>query len=200
MGEREMTRYAFISHMEAFMKKLLTEPLKADTDEFLKSFGIGSKEAIKLLMDGGIVERSEKIKNGGTDKSGKRLPDTFTIKYRIPRKDYTKKMRNLYINEFEKNEIEDSPLNKEKEVDEATAGACAGAYSAPLFGQPIRRKLYITSEQAEYLKKVLSEEVGSMDMGYDAPFGNKKGNKGNDFFKDANNHKGIIASGIPENN
>lgn len=199
MGEREMTRYAFISHMEAFMKKLLAEPLKADTDEFLKSFGIGSKEALKMLMDGGVIERSEKIKNNA-DEYGKRLPDSFTVKYRIPRKDYTKKMRNLYINEFEKNEIEDSPLNGEKEVDEATAGACAGAYSAPLFGQPIRRKLYITSEQAEYLKKVLSEEVGGMDMGYDAPFGDKKGNKGNDFFKDANNHKDIIAGGIPENN
>ena len=36
MAHTEMTRYAFISHMEDYIKKLLTDPLHADTDDFLK--------------------------------------------------------------------------------------------------------------------------------------------------------------------
>ena len=35
-SHKEMTRYAFISHMEDYIKKLLKDPLHADTDEFLK--------------------------------------------------------------------------------------------------------------------------------------------------------------------
>ena len=36
-NHKEMTRYAFISHMEDYMKQLLKDPLHADTDEFLNN-------------------------------------------------------------------------------------------------------------------------------------------------------------------
>ena len=40
MGQHtEMTRHAFISHMEDYMKKLLKDPIHADTDDFLKYHG-----------------------------------------------------------------------------------------------------------------------------------------------------------------
>ena len=120
VNHKEMTRYAFISHMEDYMKQLLKDPLHADTDEFLKYHGLNGPKALSLLMkreitddeNSAILLKKISIKDNGMDDNGKRLKDTFTIKYRIPRKDYTKKMRNLYINLFENNIIENSPLNE----------------------------------------------------------------------------------------
>lgn len=120
LNHKEMTRYAFISHMEDYIKKLLTDPIKADTDEFLKYHKIDGPKALSLLTkcsnpddeNSAIVIKTVGIKDNGRDEDGNKLRDTFTIKYKVPRKDYTKKMRNLYINLFESNIIEDSPLNE----------------------------------------------------------------------------------------
>lgn len=116
----EMTRYAFISHMEDYMKKLLTNPLTADTDEFLKSHGIDGPKAMTILTkrtdpedeNSAIVIKKTSIKDNGVDDNGNRLKDTFSVKYRVPRKDYTKKMRNLYISLFESNIIDKCPITE----------------------------------------------------------------------------------------
>lgn len=119
--DKKMTRYAFISHMEDYMKKLLKDPLRADTDEFLKSFKIDGPVALKMLLrksnpndeTSSILMRTEKIKDNGFDDNGKRNKDSFEITYKIPRKDYTKKMRDLYITLFESNIIKGSPIEEE---------------------------------------------------------------------------------------
>ena len=119
-GHKEMTRYAFISHMEDYIKKLLKDPLHADTDEFLKYHKIDGPKALSILTkrfdpddkNSAVIIKSTKIKDNGFDENGKRIPDTFTVVYKAPRKDYTKKMRNLYINLFESNIIENSPINE----------------------------------------------------------------------------------------
>lgn len=352
MGKHdEMTRYAFISHMEDYMKKLLTNPLKADTDEFLKSHGIDGPRAMKILTmrtdpndeNSSIVIKKTAIKDNGTDENGKRLKDTFSVKYRIPRKDYTKKMRNLYISLFESNIVEGCPINegawgygildndealdyqsettkkyllkvmndiktakdsdskwakvgvlvdflKKYKSDElqvtddyttainvakstlkqlfnddafisswddegkiksslkkafndvsalrynedimiaddeptmdrgkvqagpvpgdgklmedgegggATSADASGQYTTPLFGGPVRRKtMYITQEQADFVRKTINEEEGDCPVqsriggfGYTAPIGDGKNNKGNDFYKEANDHKDMM--------
>jgi hypothetical protein len=120
MAHTEMTRYAFISHMEDYIKKLLTDPLHADTDDFLKYHKIDGPKALSILTKradpedekSAILIKTTKIKDNGSDENGKRLPDTFTVHYKAPRKDYTKKMRNLYITLFESNIIENSPINE----------------------------------------------------------------------------------------
>lgn len=118
--EEEMTRYAFMSHMEDFMRELLRDPIRAKTDKFLNDFGIDGPVALKMLLkrtdpndeSSAILVRSERIKDNGVDDNGKRNKDTFEIKYKIPRKDFKKKLRNLYINLFENNIIDNSPLNE----------------------------------------------------------------------------------------
>jgi len=201
----EMTRYAFISHMEDYMKKLLKDPMHADTDEFLKSHDIDGPKALSILLkksnpedeNSSIIVRTEKIKDNGVDDNGKKKPESFTVKYKIPRKDYTKKMRNLYINLFESNIVNDDILKEDGEGGGATSADASGQYSMPLFGKPIKRKtMYITQEQADYIKKTLKEEavmdtpIG--DFGYDAPIGDGKKNKKNDFYADANDHKDMM--------
>lgn len=201
----EMTRYAFISHMEDYMKKLLKDPMHADTDEFLKSHDIDGPKALSILLkksnpedeNSSIIVRTEKIKDNGIDDNGKKKPESFTVKYKIPRKDYTKKMRNLYINLFESNIIADDILKEDGEGGGATSADASGQYSTPLFGKPIKRKtMYITQEQADYIKKTLKEEavmdtpIG--DFGYDVPIGDGKKNKKNNFYADANDHKNMM--------
>lgn len=119
-NHKEMTRYAFISHMEDYIKKLLKDPLHAVTDDFLKYHKIDEPMALSILTkradpkneNSAILIKTTKIKDNGSDKNGKRLPDTFTIHYKAPRKNYNKKMRNLYISLFESNIVENSPLNE----------------------------------------------------------------------------------------
>lgn len=190
----EMTRYAFISHMEDYMKKLISNPLKADTDEFLRDHGIEGPIALKMLLKrtdpsdetSAVIIRTEKIKDNGTDENGKRLPDSFTVKYKIPRKDYSKKMRNLYINMFESNIVDGCPINEED-----GGGAISGGDgyndgvstfsvtpqenalgdATPKAAFPIVRKkmptdesknqrtVFLTEEQVSYIKQKLEEEA-----------------------------------------
>jgi len=119
-NHKEMTRYAFISHIEDYLKQLLKDPLHADTDEFLKYHGLNGPDTLSLLLKRSIPDdetsailiKKVSIKDNGIDDNGKRLKDSFTVKYSIPRKDYTKKMRNLYINLFESNIIENDIINE----------------------------------------------------------------------------------------
>ena len=296
----EMTRYAFISHMEDYMKKLLTDPQKAEPDDFLKSFGLDGPVCLDILLkrngdndpESAIILRKERIVKGEPDDNGKPGKDSFAIKYTVPRKNYTRKMRNAYIGLFEDyrcsnklieenmdktipdystilNEINanrlpelskvsiekkgnkvkfifgknmwgltdelgkiskeikklsktnnvylvDSNLDplddvydltvrldpidkKEEEIENkvrlerqkkevnkdmnedcevsggATSADASGQYSQPLSKEPVRRKLYITQKQYNYIKKKLMEdcpaEINTIfgDFGYDAP-------------------------------
>ena len=108
----ELTRYGFMSHMEAYMKQLLTNPKKAEVDDYLKSHGIDNEKALKLLLkktdpnneESAVLVKKTKIKTGEDGK------DIFTISYKIPREGYKKKMRKLYINCFESNIVEGCPI------------------------------------------------------------------------------------------
>ena len=62
----EMTRYAFISHMEDYMRRLVKDPLHADTDSFLKEHGIDAPTALNMLVSvrratGDLPKRLEKV-------------------------------------------------------------------------------------------------------------------------------------------
>ena len=46
----EMTKYGFISHLEAYIKQLLNDPSTANVDVFLKKHGIDNEVALKMLL------------------------------------------------------------------------------------------------------------------------------------------------------
>lgn len=193
--KKEMTRYAFISHMEDYLKKLLSDPLKADTDDFLKSYDIDGPKALEILTKrsnpddetSAVVIKSASIKDNGFNEDGKKNKDTFVVKYKIPRKDYTRKMRDLYINLFESNIIDGSPINEEGDA------SASGQFTAPAFGPVMRRTLFITEEQAEYLKEATAGDSSFM---YTAPM--SKGREHDKFYSEAMDHKDIIEKGIPK--
>ena len=114
----EMTKYGFISHLEAYIKQLLNDPSTANVDDFLKKHGIDNEVALKMLLktnsndpSSAILIKSTSIRpdKESVDKNGGKTPkDVFHIKYKLPRKDYAKKMRNLFSNIYEKNINEDA--------------------------------------------------------------------------------------------
>lgn len=116
----EMTRHAFIAHMEDYIKKLLKDPLRADTDKFLKYHNINGPKALSILTkradpkdeNSAVLIQKEVIRNNGYDENGKRKRDTFRVVYKAPRKNYYEKMRNIYIDLYESNIIESSPITE----------------------------------------------------------------------------------------
>lgn len=119
--EEEITRYGFISHMESYIKQLLQHPEKASVDDYLMKFGINSPKALVALLkrtdpsdeNSAVLIRTEKIKTDKENAEDGDVPkDKFHIKYKLPRKDYMKKMRNLYISMFENYITNNNTLNE----------------------------------------------------------------------------------------
>lgn len=183
MKENELTRYAFMSHMKDYMKELLKNPLKADTDEFLHGFGIDGPSALKMLIKktdpndeySSVVIRSERIKDNGYDENGNRNKDTFEVKYKIPRKDFKKKLRNLYINLFESNIIDGSPINEDINMHEMPLSSAPNPFKDKSFGRVQsqcvpdstgdRFAQYVNDNEKGYEPKLIDDEKENLTEG-----------------------------------
>lgn len=166
--DEEVTFYSFLSHLKYFLKDLLKHPADAKPDEFLASKKLTRGKLLKLLLNSGIIEKTEKI----NDESG---VANMSIKFNIPRKNFESKVRKLHIRLFEKN----TPVRKLQEDGEGTmAGATSadssGQFSQPLFGVQ-RRRIYISEEGMNAIEeeiKSLDEVTATFNVGsytYDAP-------------------------------
>jgi hypothetical protein len=174
-ANNEITYYAFLSHIKLYLKKLLLNPISAQPDEFLKNYGLDGKILNSKLIDNNIIVKSEKIESS-TEK------DKFKITYKIPRKNFERKIKRLYISLFEQNIIDDNILNEDGCAGVMQGGGGnpnAGQFEQPIFGKPIRRKtIYVTQEQYDKLQNLKEETVMDtivVDFGYDAPSFAKKG-------------------------
>lgn len=63
----------------------------------------------------------------------------------------------------------EKPINEDGEGGGATAADASGQFSQPLFGEPIKRKIYVTREQFERLKEAVEVDNRFGEFGYDAP-------------------------------
>lgn len=181
-NKKEMTRHAFINGMEAFMRALFKDPKTAETNEILTDYGIDGRKAVDILTkrtdksnpESAVLIKKTRIKQK-INKDGSR-EDEFRIRYSVPRKDYLKKLRNLYITLFENNIINGTIIKEDGEggciaMDGgATAGATnaqsSGQYNAPI-GKPIKRTFYMTRKQADTITEMAAADAGNYQ--YDAP-------------------------------
>lgn len=185
----EITFFGFLSHTKAFLKDLLVNPLTADVDTYLKENGLDRESFINILLSKNILEKDTKIE----DKNGS---DKFMVSFKIPKRNFERKMRRLYSALFEIHEIQESYLNKVELHETDCAGAMqgggtnpdAGQFTAPI-GKVQRRRIYVTNEQLNIIKETSTSDAGNYQ--YDVPL---NFNNGND---PAYNHKNIIAKGIP---
>ena len=175
----EITFFGFFSHVKFFLKKLLVNPLNADIDDYLKDNNLNRKELLNLLLTRNIIEKETKIDN----KNGK---DKFYVSYKIPKRNFERKMRRLYTSLFETNEINESLISETDCGGAMQAGGTnpdAGQYTQPL-SKVQRRKIYVTQEQSDFLKEMTTHDAGNYQ--YDVPLNFNNG-------KDPSyNHKNII--------
>lgn len=175
----EITFFGFFSHIKNFLKQLLVDPLNADIDDYLKDNNLNRKELLNLLLTRNIIEKETKIDN----KNGK---DKFYVSYKIPKRNFERKIRRLYTSLFETNEINESLISETDCGGAMQAGGTnpdAGQYTQPL-GKVQRRKIYVTQEQSDFLKEMTTHDAGNYQ--YDVPlnFNNSK--------DPSYNHKNII--------
>ena len=195
----DITFFGFLSHIKAFIKKLLTSPLDADIDEYLKRNGIDKKDLLEKMLERNILEKETKIE----ECDGK---DKFVVVYKVPKKNFERKIRRLYSSIFEINEISESETLSEDGATSCGSAMQGGGLNpdAGQFIQPLgkkdkkngsdvlRRKIHITTEQSKILKEMGSGDAG--DYQYTVPL---NFNNGND---PTYNHKNIMAKSFPKNN
>lgn len=200
----DITFFGFLSNTKAFLKELLTNPLNADVNEYLTRHGMDRKTLLNVLMERGIVEKDTKI----DETNGK---DCFSVSYKIPKRNFERKMRRVYSSLFEKNEIQESTIFEDAGGGPGCGTCMQGGGLNPDEGQYVqpfgkvqrrkmggkteindsvkRRKIYVTEEQAKILQEMGTQDAG--DYQYDVPF---KFNGGND---PAYDHKNIMAKSFP---
>lgn len=173
-----ITYHGFLVHIKNFLGNLLKDPANAKVDDYLLKYGLYKAKLLQKLLKRGIIIRDEKIIEIEGEKP------KFSIKYKVLRMDFDKKLRRMFAELCEVNlpEHKPSPENID-ECDSIGGGATSAAAvnaSAPIapLSKPIRRKVYMTREQAEYAKKVVEEEkmneatttAGAGNYQYDVPF------------------------------
>lgn len=185
----EITFFGFLSHTKAFLKELLVSPLTADIDDYLKDNGLERETFISSLLSKNILEKETKIETQNDS-------DKFMISYKVPKRNFERKIRRLYATLFEQNEIQESCLSEIDLNETDCAGAMqgggtnpdAGQFTAPI-GKVQRRRIYVTNEQLDIIKETATSDAG--DYQYDVPLNFNNG-------KDpAYNHTNMIAKGIP---
>lgn len=181
----ELTFFGFFSHVKNFLKQLLISPISADIDDFLKKQGLTKEELLKIFIEKHVIEKDTKIVNQNEK-------DTFSITYKIPKRNFERKLRRIYTMLFEKYEINENLKINETDCGGAMQGGGgnpdSGQYTAPL-GKIQRRKIYLTQEQSDFLKEATTQDVGNYQ--YDVPLSL------NDKNDPSLNHKNMIANGIP---
>lgn len=156
--EDEMTFYKFLSNVKAFLKDLLNNPVQAKPSVELLAKGLNRSTLINQLIRSGIIIRDEKIVDRDSD--GNPVTASMSVKYKVPKLDFDRKVQKLFIRLFEKN------LPGKQTTDEcgdgATSADASGQYSQPVF--PIqRREVPKPTDEA-------TTTFSAGDYQYDVPF------------------------------
>lgn len=145
--------FTFFEEMKSFIYALLTHPSQAQLSFKMKVNGLNKQSLIKTMIKRGIIEQDSTI--GETENEIGQTHAVLKTVYRVPKKNFVRKMKRLYAQLFDK----DSYLNDEQDVmiseDEGGEMGFGGATSANVsadamydvpFGKVQRRKIYNTKK------------------------------------------------------
>lgn len=157
--DNNVTQYKFNSNIKHFLHDLLVNPSGAKVPFIFKSYGIDRNRLIYHLKKFGLLKKVERISDKDSDGNFKKA--TMMVKYQVPKKDFNRKLKKLYIRLFEDNSIKQGSITEDGEG-ATTCDASSGQFSQPLF--PLQRgKMYHMDEETT------CDTVG--DYQYDVPFG-----------------------------
>lgn len=169
-----MSEYKFNSNIKHFLSNLLADPSNAQPSPILLKYGLKRSKLIPLLLNNGMLCKSEKISD--KDENGDFKTATMKIRFKVPKKDFKHKLKKLYIKIFERNVPSDSSYGVNDYIMEdgegamggcgATGADASGAFEQPLFGVQRRKMPTNISE---------TDTFNAGDYGYDAlAFGDKE--------------------------
>ena len=98
--KEEITYYRFLSEVRAFLSKLMSHPIDAKPSKYLRDRGVTKEKLIRDLRNKGVLERHEKILDS-TNSDKKKA--TYTVKYKVKKKNFEERIHWLYAKYFEKN-------------------------------------------------------------------------------------------------
>lgn len=145
--KKEITFYKFYSGMRTFLSRLIDSPINADIPDFMKDNDLTRKKVINDLINKDVIERHERILD--KTNSDKEKP-TYTVKYKVKRKNFERKMHRLYSKYFE----------SDKTVNESTdCASCDGQYTTVINQEPVKRNTHIYSPKGDdSLKKMKNKK------------------------------------------
>ena len=167
----KLTEYKFYNNVQRFLSDLLRDPVGAKVPFLLQANNIARNQLLYHLKSNGIINRHQKI----SDKDSQGNPKTakMIIKYSVPKKDFAKKMKKLFIALVAKN----VPEKIEKMLNECEGGApmgatagdgSTGAFVTSLSGVQ-RRKMPVEIDETTTASNVTPN--GDTSMGVAVPFG-----------------------------
>lgn len=137
-SDYEMTEFRFNSNVKKFLHDLLVDPINADTSDLMKAHNLDRNTLIKHLRDCGMVRSNQHIND--KDENGNPKSATMKVRYAVPKKNFNRNLKRLYIRLFEQN----LPINEEDggAMGGATSADSSGQFSQPLFSKPVKQKPY----------------------------------------------------------
>ena len=137
-----MSEYKFVENMKAFIRQLKDDPVNTQTSPRLSANGFGRAEAIRKLIEYGVLYKKNRISD--KDEDGK--PKTATMKVRFGVTDgmtaekLRRTLKKMYMNEFDG--ASDEGINEACAAGGAMGGQTIGAgdyqFTAPAF--PMMRR------------------------------------------------------------
>ena len=94
-SEEELTFWRFFVEVKKFITELLTDPIHARPSVVLVSHGLDNDFLRKKLQDESVIIKSENIDEPHDEITGK-IESRYYLSYKVPKKDFKKKLRRLY--------------------------------------------------------------------------------------------------------
>ena len=166
----KLTEYKFYNNVQRFLSDLLKDPVGAKVPFLLQANNIARNQLLYHLKSNGIINRYQKI----SDKDSRGNPKTarMIIKYSVPKKDFAKKMKRLFIDLVAKNVPEkiEKMISEDlgKDIDECDCGGAMGATA----GNESSRKMPVEIDETTTASTVTPN--GDTSMGITVPFGADK--------------------------
>ena len=157
----KLTEYKFYNNVQRFLSDLLRDPVGAKVPFLLQANNIARNQLLYHLKSNGIINRYQKI----SDKDSQGNPKTarMIIKYSVPKKDFAKKMKRLFIDLVAKNVPQkiEKILTEECSLDDQLKLMKGSSTTMGLIGHP---KYTQTDEYAEIFNKK-KKEIEECDGG-----------------------------------
>lgn len=162
----KLTEYKFYNNVQRFLSDLLRDPVGAKVPFLLQANNIARNQLLYHLKSNGIINRHQKISD--RDSQGNPKTAKMIIKYSVPKKDFAKKMKKLFIalvaknvpEKIEKMITEDSyqysPFRDQLDLMKGSP------LTMGVIGHPEYRQ---TDEYAELINDELKKDIDECDSG-----------------------------------